>query len=440
MRRLMIAGTNSGCGKTSITCALLSAIKLRGINPTSFKCGPDYVDPMFHRSVFGVDAYNLDPFFLGDDGLRYHLKLRAGEMTVIEGAMGFYDGIAATNEASAYTVARETKTPVILVVNTKGAGASLGALIEGFARHREDSGIKGVIFNGASEARYPDLEKIAKEAGVRAYGYMPHNKSWELPSRHLGLLTTDEINGLKEILSEMGRQAEISLDIDGLLEITSSAPDFEAEAPKTTVNADGARLAVAKDEAFCFHYEDNLKLFRELGCEILFFSPIHDKALPDNINGIYLGGGYPELYKDALSQNIPMRDSINSAIKSGMPTIAEGGGFLYLNNTLDGSPMCGVINAEAFATKKLQRFGYITLTASKDNLLCNKGESIRAHEFHYWDSTIPGGDFTAKKAGRDISYNCVHASPTMYAGFPNLYFPANVRFAENFVSKMSVKY
>ena len=436
MSRLLIAGTNSGCGKTTVACAVLSALIARGIAPAAFKCGPDYIDPMYHRAVSGIRAYNLDPFFLQGEGLLSHLSAHAGEISVIEGVMGYYDGIAATDEASTYTVARETCTPVVLVVSAKGAGSSLGAVLEGFIRHRPDSQIKGVIFNDAYESRYPDLQRIAGDAGTRAYGYMPRKDEWAIPSRHLGLILAGEIAGLRDVLSALGRQAEQSMDIEGLLALAKTTtplqPIYEQRGPRRPV-----RLAVSRDEAFCFLYEENLELLRGLGCEVVYFSPLYDNALPANISGLYLCGGYPELHTKTLTENVSMRESIRHAVQSGLPTIAECGGFLYLHDSLDGFPMCGIIHGAAFEAKRLQRFGYITLTAGHDNLLCKAGESIRAHEFHYWESGNPGDTFTARKAGRDLSYPCIHSTETLYTGFPHLYFLANPTFAERFAGRMA---
>ena len=421
-----------------MTCAVLSALKGRDIITAAFKCGPDFIDPMFHRAVLGVRAYNLDAFFLDGDGLRSRLASRAGGVSVIEGAMGYYDGVAATDEASAYAVARETETPVVLVVSAKGAGRSLAAVIEGFARHRADSNIKGVIFNDANESRYPDLKRIAEDAGLRAYGHMPRKEEWSLPGRRLGLLRADEIAGLNGTLSELGRQAERTVDIDGLIALAGTASEFGTRLPRRDARPRvPVRLAVARDEAFCFLYEENLELLRSLGCETVFFSPLRDDALPPRVNGLYLCGGYPELYAKALSENASMLERIRQAAEGGLPTIAEGGGFLYLHGRLDGFPMCGVIQGAAFETERLQRFGYVTVTAERDNLLCKAGESIRSHEFRYWDSDSPGDGFTARKAGREISYPCVHAADTLYAGFPHLYFPANPAFAENFIDRMA---
>jgi len=437
MSRILLAGTNSGCGKTTVTCAVLAAIKTRGCAPIAYKCGPDYIDPMFHRAVTGIAAYNFDPFFLDSGGLRERLA-RHSNLAVIEGAMGFYDGIATTSDASAYTVARETATPVVLIVSAKGAAHSLAALLEGFARHRPDSGIAGVIFNHASESRYADLQTIAASAELRAYGYLPSGAEWAVPSRHLGLLTAGEITGLQAKLSAMGVQAEQSIDIDGLLALADSAPILSA-APQSAGKAACVRLAVARDEAFCFFYEENLAMLQEAGCELIFFSPLHDAALPANIHGLYLPGGYPELHAEALAANVFMRESIRYAITDGLPTIAECGGFLYLHTQLDGFDMVGAIPGAAQMTRKLQPFGYITLTAQRDNLLCAAGESIRSHAFHYGSSDNPGADFTAYKAGRSSSWPCIHAAETLYAGFPHLFFPANPAFAAHFMDALLKK-
>jgi cobyrinic acid a,c-diamide synthase len=387
---------------------------------------------MFHRAVSGIKAYNLDPFFL--NSLSSHFFAHAEEFSVIEAAMGYYDGIAATETASSYSVALETKTPVVLVLNARGAGASLQAVIEGFVRHRESSQIKGVIFNDANESRYADLNQIAKNAGVRMYGIMPRKRNWSLPSRHLGLLTATEIAGLKEILAELGQQAEQTLDIDGLISLAKTVCPLEGSVRPQQANR--VRLAVARDEVFCFMYEENLELLQQLGCDLVFFSPLRDAALPGSISGLYLCGGYPELHAESLSKNASMLRSIRLAIENGLPAIAECGGFLILHETLDGFPMAGVIHGTAYKTQKLQRFGYLTLTACHDNLLCKASEAIRCHEFHFWDSSSPGNGFMAQKAGREIYYPCVHATDTMYAGFPHLYFPSNPSIAERFAEKM----
>lgn len=432
--RVLIAGTNSGCGKTTVTCALLAALKKRKLSVSAFKCGPDYIDPMFHRKVIGIPSYNLDPFFCTGEQLKSSLARRGGEISVIEGVMGYYDGIGTDGHASTYELAKETETPVVLVVNAKGMYTSAGAIIRGFYGYKAESNVKGVIFNGVSPMMYDGLKKIAADAGVKALGFLPNDDSVSVGSRHLGLITAEEIDDIRAKMDRLGELAEKYLDLDGILSVAADAPALETVKELSPAEK-RARIAVAKDEAFCFMYEENIELLKEIGCEIEFFSPLHDKKLPENISGIWLPGGYPELYAEKLSENGEMLSAVRGAINSGVPTVAECGGFLYLHKTLDGLPMAGVIDADAFKTKKLQRFGYVTLTAQKDNLLCRAGEKINAHSFHYYESTDNGGDFLAEKPFSERSFGCVHAGETLYAGFPHIYLPANPSFAENFVSK-----
>ncbi|MDR0379385.1 MAG: cobyrinate a,c-diamide synthase [Candidatus Accumulibacter sp.] len=436
MKRLLITGVRSGCGKTTTTCALLSAFHHRGVPLTAFKCGPDYIDPMFHRAVSGVPCWNLDPFFIDGNGLRAHLARHGSRdgLSLIEGAMGFYDGVAMSDEASAHTVAVETETPAVLVVDATGAGHSLAAVIEGFVRHRQPSGIRGVIFNGASAASYPDYRKLAEKAGVEAFGFLPRHEDWAIGHRHLGLVTATEISDLTQKLAALGEQAEKTLDLDGLLTLAATAPERAAIRSPNPSPSHSVRIAVAKDEAFCFIYAENIELLEALGAEIVWFSPLRDDRLPAGVGALYLPGGYPELHVRELSANAAMRASIRDAVRDGLPTIAECGGFLYLHETLDGFAMAGVIEAAAFRTERLQRFGYVTLTARHDTLLCPEGGTIRAHEFHYWESAAPGSDFIGRKPGREIEYPCIHATNTLHAGFPHLYLPANPAFAERFVN------
>ncbi len=438
MNRILIAGTHSGCGKTTITCALLKALKNRGLNPAAFKCGPDYIDPMFHRRAIGVPSYNLDPFFYTEEQLNRQIMAHAGSVSLLEGAMGYYDGVGAEGLYSAYDVAMQTQTPVVLVVDAKGMYASAGAVLKGFLTYKTDNGIQGVIFNNASPLLYDGLCSIAEKIGVKPLGFLPREKKASIESRHLGLITAGEIADMEEKLELLGELAERYIDIDGLIALAASAPALEAAAPDIRPLG-SVRIAVARDEAFCFLYEENLELLTALGCELVFFSPLSDTGLPNGIGGLYLCGGYPELHLEALSGNVAMLEAIRTAVLNGIPTIAECGSFLYLHDTLDGVSMAGVIHADAYRTEKLKRFGYITLHAKKDNLLCAAGESIRSHEFHYYESTSCGADFIAEKPLSERNWPCVHTTQTMYAGFPHLYLNANSVFAENFVRK-AIKY
>lgn len=435
--RVLIAGTNSGCGKTTVSIALLAALKRRGLGMSAFKCGPDYIDPMFHRAVLGVPSCNLDPFFCGSEMLRQVFARHAAEMSVIEGVMGYYDGIGEDGDASTYDVASAVDAPVLLVVNARGMYTSAGAVIRGFKDFRPDSRIKGVIFNGVSGMVYAGLKGIAEKAGVRAYGYLPKVPEAEIGSRHLGLITAAEIEDLQARIAVLASKAEECIDIDGIIELARTAPEI-ARAEGQVADIAFARripIAIAKDQAFCFIYQENIEALQEAGFEPVWFSPLKDAALPEGVQALYLPGGYPELYLKELSENVPMLRSIKSAVVSGLPTFAECGGFMYLHESIDGYPMAGAIPCKAYRTEKLQRFGYVTLTAQADNMFCRAGGSIRAHEFHYYDSEDPGSGFKAAKPTGKRGWECVHAGETLYAGFPHLYLPANPEFAKNFAEK-----
>lgn len=436
--RVLIAGTSSGSGKTTAVCAILTLLKRRGIGVASCKCGPDYIDPMFHESVLGIPSANLDPFFCRDDFLRYLLSESGNELAVIEGVMGYYDGTGTSGtDNSTYTVAERTDTPVILVVNAKGASASLLAVIEGFLNFVPDSRMNGVLFNNITARTYATLKKQMEARfgdAVRAVGYIPKlPEDCVLTSRHLGLITAAEIGDLRE---KLGRTADLcaeSIDLDAILKIASSASELDFTEP-TVPQYPRIRIAAAKDRAFCFTYKETLRLLEKMGAEILPFSPLADEAVPEEADGLLLSGGYPELYADLLEKNETSRQSIRTAIENGMPTIAECGGFQYLGQTLESRKMCGVLPHDSVNTGKLVRFGYITMEAKKDGLFGSAGTTFRAHEFHYYDSTDNGNAFTAvKSSGR--SWDCVQYTDTLYAGYPHLFLPANIPAAEAFYRK-----
>ena len=434
--RILLAGTNSGCGKTTVTCAVLQALVNRGLKVGAFKCGPDYIDPMFHSRIIGAKSGNLDLFFFRENTLKYLLaKNSAGcDISVIEGVMGYYDGMGlTTTEASTYEMAKVTESPVVLVVNAKGASLSILAVIQGFLSLYADNRIRGVILNQCSAMSYPALAKTIEEhfAGkIQPLGYLPKMPGCALESRHLGLVTAAEVENLKEKLLEMAAQAEKTIDLAGLISLARTAGTVSCS-PVILPKCEPVRIAVARDNAFCFYYEDSLQALREMGAELVAFSPLEEHVLPVDIHGLYLGGGYPELYAKRLSKNETMRQSIRSALERGLPCIAECGGFMYLTEAIGEHPMVGFLPGKCYDTGKLTRFGYVTLKAGEDNLLCKAGDSIPAHEFHHWDCTRPGESFTAAKAnGR--SWDCVAATERLYAGYPHFHFYANPAFAQGF--------
>ena len=433
--RVVLAGAGSGCGKTTAACAVMQALVDRGMDTGAFKCGPDYIDPMFHRRITGTSG-NLDPFFFPPETLHYLLgRYGAGrEINIIEGVMGYYDGLGLSDEASTFTVARATASPVVLILNAKGASCSLLAELEGFLRFRPDSGIRGVIFNRCSPSLYPMLaEAVTGRFGeeVKLLGYLPPLPDCTLESRHLGLVTAAEVEDLEAKLRILSAAAEKSLDLDGLLALAAEAPPVAYAAPPLPEKGEPVRIAVARDRVFCFYYEESLDVLRDLGAELIPFSPVEDAALPADIQGLYLGGGYPELAAKELAANTAMLSSVRAALESGLPCIAECGGFMYLTERIADEPVVGLLPGTCFNTGKLTRFGYVNLIAEEDNLLCRAGESIPAHEFHHWDCTEPGSRFTARKpSGR--SWRCAEAGKRLYAGFPHFHLLANPTFAVNF--------
>lgn len=511
--RVMFAAPSSGSGKTMITCGILQALCGRGLNPASFKCGPDYIDPMFHSRVIGTPSRNLDTFFT-DEQITRHLFAKNAKnagVSVLEGVMGLYDGLGGISvKASSYDLASVTGTPIILIVNARGMSLSVIPLIQGYLNYEAQCGqekpvsrlslgiqpsqgsqsarcacemaggrkrIRGVILNQTTKMTYLLLkEEIEKQTGVRVYGYVPRMDDAVIESRHLGLVTPGEIADLKERLTRLAAELEQCLDLDGILSLAQEAEDYEDEVlnlPESVQSlitdskdcaairmSDAAdrnpiksgecipheswktavpRIAIAQDEAFCFYYQDNLDLLISFGAELVPFSPLHDAQLPDGISGLILGGGYPELYAKQLSENASMKCAIRKAIADGIPYLAECGGFMYLHESMEDMegqawPMCGCIAGRSYRTPKLGRFGYITLTTEHSNAgFLHPGETIRAHEFHYFDSTAPGDDYVAQKPAGKRTWQCIHATDHSAAGYPHLYYWSNPGFAARFL-------
>lgn len=440
----MLAAASSGSGKTTIACAILQALTRMGEHPVSFKCGPDYIDPMFHRQVLGVPSRNLDLFFSDEATAAYLLQKNSENFSLafIEGVMGYYDGIATTTEASSWQLAKATQTPVVLVLNCKGMSVSIAAQLGGYLSYQPDSQIKGVILNQVSKSIYPEIKALIEQRyDVAVCGYMPKMSDCSLESRHLGLVTAEEIGDLQQRLEKLGEQAMQTIDLPLLLKIAAQAPALAVPAVQLPApNPTPLRIGVARDKAFSFYYADNLELLEQLGAQLVEFSPLHDPQLPDDLDGLLLGGGYPELYADTLSQNRTLMAQIKASLQNGLPCIAECGGFQYLCEQLEGAdsksyPMVGFLPGSSFRTPSLRRFGYVRLTAQKDNLLCKKGEGFAAHEFHYWDSQHCGNGCIAQKPCRRSSWECVVCDENFWAGYPHLYFYANVQMAKNFLNR-----
>ena len=330
--RILLAAPKSGSGKTLITCAFLGALKKKDLKPAAFKCGPDYIDPMFHRTVLKVPSENLDTFFTGEETRGIFAELaKNADIAIMEGVMGLFDGLGGTREeGSAYHLAKVTSTPILLVVDVHGMGKSMIPLIKGFLDYDTEHLIKGVLLNRMTESFLETMRPmLEEELPVPIVGFFPARKDIHLESRHLGLMLPGEIADLEAQLDAAAEQFLATAGFDQILAIADQAEELEdAETSdetvgsRTPVKADGLTLAVARDEAFCFYYEANMRAFQNRGVTIRYFSPLHDEVIPPEADGILLGGGYPELYAKALGENESMKESIRSAVESGMPSLA----------------------------------------------------------------------------------------------------------------------
>ena len=406
--RFMLAGVSSGCGKTTATLAMLAALKARGWKVAPFKSGPDYIDPGFHRVACGQVSHNLDEWLCSPEAVKRILALGAegADVAVIEGAMGMYDGVGDGSQCSAWSLARHTGTPVILVVDASGSAASAAATALGFTKYREDSGIAGVFVNRASSERHYGLVKEAMaRIGLHCVGWMPKDRQLHMPDRHLGLVPVEE---RPDVQAQIARAASlIQIDMDALSYAAGRARPLEAPPLALPALFAGKRIALAKDAAFTFTYEANLIALRAMGAELVEYSPLTDTALPEGIDALYLPGGFPEVFEAQLQANAPMVQSLKAAIEGGLRVYAECGGMLYLS-------MVGAIPIQWRMTDRLQRFGYVTVTDAD-------GYTFPAHEFHHsvTESDLPKR-FTVEKRGNCYSEGYVYKN--VLAGYPHIHF------------------
>ena len=452
MKQLMITAMASGEGKTVITCALLQALKMRGISVESCKCGPDYIDPMFHRRVLGIPSDNLDLFLQGKAAVHERLHRTQAQMMLIEGAMGYYDGRGRSDEGSAWELSVQERIPAVLVIRPKGNSLTLAAQVKGLMTFRDKTMLRGILLNNCRKSLYQHLKQILEqETGLPVLGYLPPMEEVSLESRHLGLVTEMEVPGFLSKIRVAAQRLEKCADLNALLCLAGEREqekqpgdnrqehNLQCQADRIAENADfpaDCTIAVGMDEAFCFYYESSLQALRNCGAALRFFSPLRDKSLPE-CDGLYLGGGYPELYAGALEKNETMRESIRCALLAGMPAVAECGGFLYLQESLEDEEgqihsMVGFLSGAGFRTSSLVRFGYHILHPRGDSMLFRSGEQIPAHEFHYWDCTQNGNDLiSVKETGKQ--WECGYVSGTLYAAFPHLHLGGELPLAQRFV-------
>ena len=437
--RVMFAATRSGSGKTTVTCGVLAALKKQNIKVQAYKCGPDYIDPMFHRTVLGIDTGNLDTFFADADAIGRILArdTKDAELIVMEGVMGYYDGVGGTTTmASSYELSKVTKTPVVLIVDAKGASVTLAAIIRGIMEYKKDSRIVGVILNRVSPMFYSRIKHVIEtECGIPVLGYLPEDASFVVPSRLLGLLQPDEMQKQRDWVETVAEAARKTIDIDGILEIAAQAEMLQIQSTGETEKSKfpaGYRIGVARDAAFSFYYRENLRMLEDMGATLVYFSPLTDAHVSE-VDALIFGGGYPELYAKQLYENQSMRASVWQALEAGMPCHAECGGFLYLGKSLADAEgnvyeMVGFLDGAGFRTERLQRFGYVELASQEADAFA-VNTVLRGHEFHYWDSTDCGDACLAwKRLSKQKTYPCMVKKKGTFAGFPHLYYAG----AENF--------
>jgi cobyrinic acid a,c-diamide synthase len=433
--RIVIAGTHSGAGKTTIATALMAALSRRGLTVQPFKVGPDFIDPGFHAAACGRASRNLDGWMLTrDTNLALFERASANaDIAVIEGVMGLFDGRDACSEAgSTAEMAKWLDAPVMLIVDASAMARSAAAIVHGFEDFDAGLNLKSVIFNRVGGPGHTKILRDAVRQSCRAevLGGLPPNPRIELPSRHLGLALAEE-SLMDSMLTEMANWIEGNLDLERIAAGTAVA--VRSSAPQT-VREPRVRIAVARDAAFCFYYQDNLDALIHAGAELVWFSPITDASLPPDIGGVYLGGGYPELHAEALSRNAAMRCAIRQAAESGLPVYAECGGFMYLTEAIVDAegrehPMAGVFPTKARMQPRLAAIGYSHPEPSNDALWASGCTSLRGHEFRY--STIdPMPAEIARAYQEPASGFRFH---NVLAGYTHLHFLSDKRFPRRFV-------
>lgn len=444
--RIIIAGTNSGVGKTTIVTGLLAALTSRGFKTQSYKVGPDYIDPGYHKLASGQSAHNLDTWLVPEDKLAaiFARTATGKDIAIIEGVMGLYDG-GRHGVSSTAAISKLLNAPVILVVDARSMGESAAAIVLGFKMYDPDVKIAGVIINrlGSDTHREMVVQAIEK-LGVPVIGALRRNPDLAMPERHLGLTPVTENEAL-DVVAAMGHQMEAEISIEKLVAIANAAPALQLAAPVYAPAAAGrVRIGVAHDEVFSFYYPESLQVLAEAGAELIHFSPLHDDKLPA-MDGMILGGGFPEMFVERLQENQTMRQDIFRACKNGMPVYAECGGLMYLSESItdfsgNTYQMAGVVPAVCSMQKKLETVGYVEVTALSDNVLCSCGDKLKGHEFHFSTMTPQKADdfpwaFQFTKVRNGVTYSGGFACDNVLASYLHMHFVGNARAAEHFVEQ-----
>lgn len=428
MKTIMITAPSSNTGKTIITLGTIRALKNRGLDVSAFKTGPDFIDTKCLGLASGKLAGNLDIHMMGEN-FKHALSMNPGEYGVIEGAMGYFDGIHNDFENSSYDIARRLNTNSILIYTPQGEMFSAIPKIKGMVDFL-DSNIKGIILNKVRKDIYLLLkEKIEEYVGIQVLGYVEKDKNLNIQSRYLGLVQNDKY--IKDVIDKISRTIEKTVDIDGLISLMSKGDVANYKYPiKRNI-----KVAIAYDEAFFFYYSENLKLL-ENTCQVQYFSPLRDTKVP-KCDLLYIGGGYPELYKEELSQNLTMLNSIKNMAERGGYIYGEAGGFMYLVEEIEDCSMVGIFKGKAYMKDRLQRFGYVDINLMEDTLLGNKGDILKGQEFHY--SVIDIEDkplYYIKKPKGNRNWKCGYRYKNVLVQYPHIHFLGNMKAFNYLLNKI----
>lgn len=435
MKSIIIASNSSSGGKTTVTLGLMKALMNRNFEVQGYKVGPDYIDSAFHEHITGKASRNLDIFLMGEKGVKASFSRGKGDYGIVEGVMGLYDGKGLTSEYSTAHVSKLLKLPVLLVITPKAQSLTLCAEISGLINF-EDIEIAGIILNNIDESYYVLLKNAIEynfKGKVKVFGYLPKEESLNLKSRHLGLVQSSEVDGLDKKIQKCSELLEKYVKLDELLKHFSKTEKFE---DSYHLEDKKLKIAVAKDKAFSFYYKENLELLEEAG-EVQYFSPLKDKELPQNIDFLYIGGGYPEVFKEELSNNKTMLSSINSELSKGLRCYAECGGLMYLMESIEGKEMTSFFKGHAHMSTKLQNFGYSEIEVTKENEVMPKFTRINCQEFHKsYIETDEIRVYTLTKEtydGKQQNWNCGYVKNNTLAAYPHVHFFGNMDFLRHLI-------
>jgi len=447
--RIVIAATQSGSGKTTIVTGLLAALRAQGMRVQSYKIGPDYIDPGYHELASGRPGHNLDTWLVPSDKLSeiFQRTVQDADIAVIEGVMGLYDG-GSGGISSTAAIAKLLNAPVLLVINAKAMGESAAALALGFKNYDPSVRIAGVILNrlGSDSHRDMIVEALDKLA-IPVFGAVYRNDKMTMPERHLGLLPVTENEQETAVVAEIGRTIAAQVDLGKIRELAFSAPPLCVQEETERTVQPRVRIAVARDEAFSFYYPESLQVLEAQGAQIIPFSPLRDKELPE-ADGLILGGGFPEMFARPLYANQSMRASLQRAAAAGMPIYAECGGFMYLMEKMvdfsgEAFPMAGVIPGMVQMNKKLQTVGYVAAEMLQDTVLGKRGTVLHGHEFHFSSECPPepGREypraFTFRRMRKAQSYPAGYAKDNILGSYLHLHFAGCPQAAVHFVAACS---